>query len=81
MMIGYHVVNYMNAVNQGKVSFLMAIIRHLVLIIPIMLLMNLILGVNGLIWSQVVADSINALIALVIFFKVSNKICGAGKTE
>ena len=81
MMIGYHVVNYMNAVNQGKVSFLMAIIRHLVLIIPIMLLMNLILGVNGLIWSQLVADSINALIAMLIFFKVSNKICSGGKTE
>ena len=46
----------------------------------IMLLMNLILGVNGLIWSQLVADSINALIAMLIFFKVSNKICSAGKT-
>ncbi|MBR6103252.1 MAG: MATE family efflux transporter [Ruminococcus sp.] len=74
MMIGYHVVNYMNAVNQGKVSFLLAIIRHLVLIIPIMLLMNLIFGLDGLVWSQLVADAINALVAYLIFLKVSRRI-------
>ena len=64
MMIGYHVVNYMNAINQGKVSFLLAIIRHVILIIPIMLIMNYIWGINGLMWSQVIADVINAIVAL-----------------
>ena len=66
MMIGYHVVNYMNAINKGKVSFVLAILRHLVLIIPIMLLMNLIRGLNGLMWSQVVSDILNAAASLVI---------------
>ena len=37
MMIGYHVVNYMNAVNKGKISFALAIVRHLVLIVPLLL--------------------------------------------
>ena len=64
MMIGYHVVNYMNAINQGKVSFALAIIRHLILIIPIMLIMNYIWGINGLMWSQVIADVINAAVSL-----------------
>ena len=66
MMIGYHVINYMNAVNKGKVSFGLAILRHLILIIPIMLIMNYLWGINGLMWSQVIADVINAVIALII---------------
>ena len=74
MMIGYHIVNYMNAVNQGKVSFLLALIRHIALIIPILLVMNRAWGLNGLIWSQLVADALNALIASVIFFRVNKQI-------
>ena len=72
MMIGYHVVNYMNAVNKGKISFLLAIIRHIILIIPIMLIMNFIWGLTGLIWSQLTADALNALVAVLIFYKVNS---------
>lgn len=67
MMIGYHIVNYMNAVNQGKVSFLLTLIRHIALMIPIMLVMNRAWGLDGLIWSQLAADAVNAAIASVIF--------------
>jgi Na+-driven multidrug efflux pump len=74
MMIGYHIVNYMNAVNQGKISFLLALIRHIALIIPIMLVMNRAWGLDGLIWSQLAADAINAVIASVIFSRVNRKI-------
>ena len=70
MMIGYHIVNYMNAVNKGKVSFLLALIRHVILMIPIMLLMNRLWGLNGLIWSQLAADGLNAVIAIVICKRV-----------
>ncbi len=70
MMIGYHIVNYVNAVNQGKVSFLLALIRHIALIIPVMLIMNRVWGLDGLIWSQLMADGVNAVIASVIFFRV-----------
>lgn len=72
MMIGYHVVNYMNAVNKGKVSFLLAIIRHILLIIPILIVMNAIWGLGGLTWAQLVADAVNALIACLIFYKVND---------
>lgn len=74
MMIGYHIVNYMNAVDRGKVSFLLALIRHIVLIIPIMIAMNLIWGLNGLIWSQLAADFLNAVIAFTIFRRVDSSI-------
>lgn len=67
MMIGYHIVNTMNAVGRGKVSFLQAIIRHLVLIIPLLIVMNSLFGLDGLIWAQLVADVINAGIAIMFY--------------
>ena len=74
MMIGYHVVNYMNAVNKGKISFALAIVRHLVLIVPLMLLMNSIWNLSGLIWSQLVADAVNAVITWMVFRSVNQKM-------
>ena len=74
MMIGYHIVNYMNAVNRGKVSFSLSIIRHLFLIIPIMLGMNALFGLTGLVWSQLAADVLNSIIAILFFWNVERSI-------
>ncbi|MBR3248085.1 MAG: cation transporter [Clostridiales bacterium] len=74
MMISYHIVNYMNAVNKGKVSFLLAILRHVIILIPVMLIMNGLWGLTGLVWSQVVADVINAVVSMFIFVRIKNKI-------
>ena len=63
----------MNAVDKGNISFLLALIRHIALIIPIMILMNLIWGLNGLIWSQLAADFLNAVISFIIFRQEINK--------
>jgi len=73
MMVGYHVVNYMNAINKGKVSFLSAIIRHIVLLVPALVIMNSVWGLPGLIFAPVVADSINAVVSIVIFAVVRKK--------
>lgn len=76
MMMGYLVVNYMNAVNKGRVSFLLSIIRHVVLIIPIMLIMNALFALTGLIWSQLTADLLSALAAYLIYRRVNSGIIG-----
>ena len=73
MMIGYHVVNYMNAVGEGKISFLLALLRHVILIIPILLILNYAFGMNGLIWSQLVADSLNSIISIWILSNVTRR--------
>ena len=74
MMIGYHIVNYMNAVDKGKTSFLLALLRHIGLIIPVLFLMNWIWGLTGLVWSQLTADGINAVLAVLIFFRTNRAI-------
>ena len=78
MMVGYLITNYMNAVNKGIVSFILALIRHAVLIIPIMLIMNMIWNMNGLVWSQLVADVLNSIVAVAFFLIISRKINESG---
>ena len=73
MMIGYHVVNYMNAVGEGKTSFFLAVLRHLILLVPAMLIMNALLGMDGLVFSQLVADVINSAVAVAIYIRISRK--------
>ena len=80
MLLGYHVVNFMNAVGRGKVSFLLAVIRHLVLIIPLLFIMNALWGLSGLIWAQVAADVLNALIALLIYKRTKTEIIDGRKS-
>jgi len=77
MMVGYLTVNLMNAVNRGKVSFGLALVRHVVLLIPAMLLMNRLWGLTGLVWSQLAADVLNAAIAAVVLVRVSAQIMKA----
>lgn len=79
MMIGYQVVNFMNAVDKGKLSFLLAIIRHIVLIIPIAVLMNSIMKLNGLVMSQLVADIINTVISMILFYVTMRSMDPAGE--
>lgn len=79
MVVGNFIVHYMNAVGKGKVSFVLAVIRHLVLILPIMIIMNFAFGLNGLVWSQLVADVINTGAAAAIFLRVVNSIMKKGK--
>ena len=74
MVIGNFIVHYMNAVGKGKVSFVLAVIRHLVLILPVMIVMNIIFGLKGLVWSQLASDVINTAIALMIFLRVEKTI-------
>lgn len=74
MMIGYLVVNFMNAIGKGKKSFELAVIRHIILLIPVMLIMNSIWGLTGLIWSQLTADVINTVVVILVYRKVMREI-------
>lgn len=74
MMAGYLVVNFLNAVNRGKMSLLLAVVRHIILLIPILIIMNYLLGLTGFIWAQLAGDVINTLISVAILHKVQRNI-------
>ena len=74
MFLSFHMVHMMQAVNCGKISFYLAVIRQLFLNIPMLFVLNSLLGMTGIIWTQVIADCINVIISYVIFNRVMKEI-------
>lgn len=74
MILSFHMVHFMQAVDRGKLSFYLAVIRQLCLNIPILFVLNYFFGMTGIIWTQVTADFINTIISYIIYNKEIRKI-------
>lgn len=74
MFLSFHMVHFMQAVDRGKISFHLAIIRQICLNIPILFLMNYLFGMSGIVWTQLIADAVNVVISYIIYGRVIGKI-------
>lgn len=74
MFLSFNMVNFMQAVNRGRESFLLAAIRQIGLNIPILFLMNALFGMMGIVWTQAVADIVNVIISYIIYARVIREI-------
>ena len=63
MFLSFHMVHFMQAIGEGKISFYLPVIRQLCLNIPMLLLLNAIFGMTGIVWTQLSADIINVMIS------------------
>ena len=80
MFLSFHMVHFMQSIGHGRESFLLAVIRQLGLNIPILLLMNALMGVMGIVWTQAIADSVNVIVSYVIYARVIRSIQGRART-
>lgn len=74
MFLSFHMVHFMQAVDRGNVSFLLAVIRQLFLNIPLLFLMDALLGMTGIVWTQMAADAVNVVISYIIYSRLIGKI-------
>lgn len=74
MFLSFHMVHFMQAVDRGKVSFWLAVIRQICLNIPILFLMNYLFGMSGIVWTQLIADTINVIVSYVIYGRSRKEI-------
>lgn len=74
MFLSFNMVHFMQAVGRGKTSFWLAVIRQIGLNIPILMLMNSLLGVSGIVWTQMIADFFNVIISYMIYFRVKKTL-------
>ena len=69
MFLSFHMVHFMQAIDRGKTSFALAIIRQICLNIPLLFLMNSLFGISGIVWTQLIADMLNVMISYIIYFQ------------
>ena len=74
MFLSFHMVHFMQAIGEGKISFYLPVIRQLCLNIPMLLLLNAVFGMTGIVWTQLSADIINVIISYLIYSKVMKRI-------
>lgn len=79
MFLCFHMVHFMQAIDQGRTAFIMSALRQLCLNIPILFLMNYLFGVTGIVWTQMIADLLCATISYVIYKKEIKKLTGYQK--
>ncbi len=67
MFMCFFTVNVFNAFGEGKTALFLGVTRWAVINIPMLFLLNLIFGMYGLVWSQLVSDSIMAAISVYVY--------------
>jgi Na+-driven multidrug efflux pump len=55
------------AMGQWKQSMFLSIFRQGLLLIPLLILLNRVMGLYGLIWSQPIADTISMVLGIILY--------------
>ncbi len=74
MFMSFHLSHFMQAIDRGPTSLLMAFIRQLVLNIPFLYLLNHFFRIDGIVWTQFCSDFFNVVISFVIYHFVMRKL-------
>ena len=74
--IGYQMViaNFFQSIGKAKISVFLSLSRQLVFLIPLLLVLPTLYGVDGVWWSMPVADTISALVTAVIMVLFMRRI-------
>ena len=72
--IFYVIANALQAMGAAMPSLIINISRQGLIYIPVLFLLNAILGVTGLVWAQPVVDVISLVIGIGMYLKVSRKM-------
>lgn len=74
MFMSFSYVNLFQAVGHGGRALLLVVIRWAVLNIPMLFIMNAILGINGIVWSQFISDTITAGISMIMYLRFKKRL-------
>ena len=80
MFLSFNMVHFMQAVNRGREAFWLPVIRQIALNIPLLFVMNALLGMTGIVWTQAAADVINVAVSYAIYRRVLRGIRDAAAT-
>ena len=67
MFLSFVYVHFFQGVGKGRYALLLIVIRWLAVNIPMLFLLNALFGMYGLAWSQLVSDSLVALLSYLIY--------------
>ena len=73
MFLCFSMVHFAQAIGDGRLSFLLAVIRQLVFNIPLLILLNHLFGMSGIVWTQLIADFLTVVVSYILYFRVRKR--------
>ena len=67
--------NCMQSVGHAFPATILSVLRQGILLIPLLYLLNAVLGLNGVIYGQSIADCVTVILSFVLWNKVKTLIC------
>ena len=74
MFLSFQMVHYMQALGKGRVSLGLSILRQLGMNIPILFLLDHFFGMTGIVWAQLIADALTAMISYLVYGRVKRSM-------
>ena len=82
MMFGSFIyVHFFQAVGKGTISLALTVLRWLVFNIPMLFILNKLMGMYGIVWSQFICDTCVAIISFVVYLRFMKKYNNKNITE
>lgn len=69
MFLCFHLVHFFQAVGNGRISLQLAVVRWGVFNIPMLFILNALLGMNGIVLTQITADICTVIASYVIYLR------------
>lgn len=69
MFMSFFTVYLFQAFGKGNISLLLGTVRWLGFNIPMLYLLNHLVGMYGLVWSQVTGDSLNVIVSIIVYLR------------
>lgn len=73
MFISFFHLNLFNGFGEGKIALLLGVLRWAVFNIPMLFIMNALVGMQGLVWSQITADILTAVASFIVYTRFEHK--------
>ena len=70
----FHATYTLQAMGKGRESLLLACCRQGAVLIPLLFLMNALLGLDGLVWTQLAADAVTAAVSTVLLERTMKRV-------
>ena len=73
MFLCFSMVHFTQAIGRGRESFILAVVRQLVFNIPLLFLLNAVLGTTGIVWTQATADLFTEIVSYILYLRIRKK--------
>lgn len=81
MFLSFFTVYVFQAFGRGRISLFLGVTRWLVFNIPMLLLLNAVIGMYGIVWSQVTADTLTVILSFYVYRKYRPAVEGRKETD